>query len=380
MPSSRDPRDAKRSAPSGRATASSASSNISEDTMATNYTIYLVNQSSTTQTFWCFLTPPAELAGDPNVFANSSASLAIPSNYPGTNSFTIPVQYSVGAGASNQAVGLDVEINSTISQQSSLTQVWDATYGTVPPKMGPNLTLSSSKVGANSLKIVTNAFPQDNNESKGWYANQSFGIESASGFMGMTWSPSPSQSRTLTPKLSFYVSIGSFGDSTLADWTQVSNEAALLTVPNSFKAGAATVTLLNDGTWSVTPGKPASLTLLDNLSLVKSAAFQQLTALAYLSDGTLQQDVVKSVFWPTQLDGVELVDDGSGETILSGKMTVATALTAAFAFFVIASIKFTVNSIVGGTTVNFTYDGPQTATTIKETVVAGATAVFGKDA
>ena len=99
--------------------------------MPTNYTIYLINQSSTTQTFWCFLARPQEVASDPTVFANSSASLAIDSNDPSTNSFTIPVQYVVAAGASNNAVGLNVKVNSTISQDSDLTQVWDATVQSV---------------------------------------------------------------------------------------------------------------------------------------------------------------------------------------------------------------------------------------------------------
>lgn len=91
--------------------------------MPTNYTIYLINQSSSTQTFWCFLARPQEVASDPTVFANSSASLAIDSNDPATNSFTIPVQYVVAAGASNNAVGLNVKVNSTISQNSDLSQV-----------------------------------------------------------------------------------------------------------------------------------------------------------------------------------------------------------------------------------------------------------------
>lgn len=243
--------------------------------MPSQYTIYLVNQSSSTQTFWCFLTRPAEIASDPNVFANSSASIAIDSNDPSTNYFVIPVQYSVGAGASNNAVGLDVQVTSTISQNSDLAQVWNADYANAPPKKGPKLNLASTSTGPNSIKLVTNSFNQEDNESLGWYSNQSFGIQTASGFMGMTWSRSPNQSRTLTPKLSFYISVGSFGSSTLADWTQVSNDSAQVSVPGSFTGGACTVTLLNNGKWKIAPGKPAQFALLENLAFLKSDEHSQ---------------------------------------------------------------------------------------------------------
>lgn len=227
--------------------------------MANNYTVYLINQMSTTQTFWCFLDKPVEVQDDPGVFANSSASLAIDSNAASTNYFTIPVQYVVGAGASNKAVGLNVKINSSIVENADLTQVWDATYANVSPNKGPTLTLDNATASDTSLKIVSNAFAQESNESQNWWASQSFGIETEAGFMGMTWSPSPNQTRTLTPKLTFYISVGTFGVSTLADWDDVSNAAATLSVPGSFNAGACTVTLLNNGTWTVKPGKPDAL-------------------------------------------------------------------------------------------------------------------------
>lgn len=347
--------------------------------MANQYKIYLVNQSSSTQTFWCFLTRPQEVAGDPTVFANSSASLAIDSNDPSTNSFTIPVQYVVGAGASNNAVGLNVKVDSTISQNSDLTQVWDAVYANVPPNKGPKLTLDSGTVGPNSLKIITNPFDQENNEANDWYANQSFGIQTAAGFMGMTWSPSPNQSRTLTPKLSFYINVGSFGSSTLADWTDVGNDAAVVSVPGSFSAGACTVTLLNNGKWKIVPGKPSQLALMEDLPFLKSDGLGQLMAMAYLSDGSLQQDNVTSVRWDSQLDAQDALDaDEVNLTILSGTITVGVALTAAFGYFLLSGTSFTVNSIVGGTTVNFTYNGTLSAQAVKDLLVAGAQVVFGK--
>ncbi len=345
--------------------------------MPTNYTIYLINQSSTTQTFWCFLARPQEVASDPTVFANSSASLAIDSNDPSTNSFTIPVQYVVAAGASNNAVGLNVKVNSTISRDSDLTQVWDATYADVPPNKGPKLVLNSDSVGPNSLKIISNPFAQDSNEALNWYASQSFGIETAAGFMGMSWSPSPNQSRTLTPKLSFYVSTGSFGASTLADWTQVSNDSAQVNVPGNFSAGACTVTLLNNGKWKITPGKPTALMLMSDLGFLTSDAHRELLALSYLESGKVQRDEVTAVSWPKQEVLNAAVEGGETDTYLTGTITVATALTASFAYFIISGIQFTITRTAGANTVEFSYNGQQSAQAIKELVVAGVNALFG---
>jgi len=355
-----------------------------ERDMTTNYTIYLVNQSSTTQTFWCFLTRPQELASDPAVFANSSASLAIRSNDPATNSFVIPVQYVVGAGASNNAVGLNVQINSTISQNTDVGQVWDALYADVPPNMGPTLTPGSGGAPSNSLQIVTNAFDQGNNEANGWYSNQSFGIQTSSGFMGMTWSPSPNQTRTLTPKLSFYVSVGSFGDSELVDWTQVSNNAAQISVPTSFSANACTVTLLNNGTWSVTPGKPPQMLFKENLAMLGTEDIAQLLALSYIDTNKMQQDTVKSVYWKNTTAALDAAIEEEQDaalltnTFLTGTITVTAALTAAFTYFVLSGVQFTVTGTSGqGTSVNFSYNGTQSAQAIQNLLVAGAQIVFG---
>ncbi|MBC9034706.1 hypothetical protein IAG41_20140 [Sphingomonas sp. JC676] len=347
--------------------------------MPTQYKIYLINQSSSTQTFWCFLSRPAELASDPKVFANSSATLAIDPNDPSTNSFTIPVQYVVGAGASNDAVGLNVKVDSMITQDTDLGQVWDAAYANVPPNKGPKLTLDSGTAPDKMLKIITNPFDQENNEANGWYSNQSFGIMTAAGFMGMTWSPSPNQSRTLTPKLTFYVNVGDFGSSTLADWTNVGNDAAVVSVPGSFIAGACTVTLLNNGKWKIDPGKPPQLAMLENLPFLKSDAHRQLMAMAYLADGTVQKETVKSVHWNGSAQA-EAVEEGEGApmTFLTGSITVGVALTATFAFFALSGVYFTVTSVTGGTTVNFTYNGTQSAQAIHDLLVTGAQVIFGK--
>jgi hypothetical protein len=223
--------------------------------MTTNYVINLVNQSSSTEIFWCFLARPDELASDPKVFANSSTSLAVAPNDPGTNTFTIPVQYVVGAGASNQPVGLGIRIDSNIARNSDLSRGWMASYATVEPKMGPTLNQNGAS-HKDSIAISSNAFDQVKNEAHDWFSHMSFGIQTSQGFIGMSWSPSPQTTRTLTPKLKFYVATGSFGNNQLADWTTVSTSSAEIAVPHDFKYNQTTVTLTANGSWVVSPGKP----------------------------------------------------------------------------------------------------------------------------
>jgi hypothetical protein len=73
-----------------------------------------------------------------------------------------------------------------------------------------------------------------------------------------------------------------------------------------------------------------------------------------------QTDTVKSVTWgkAAELD--------AEVTILTGTLTVATALTAAFAYFVLSGVNFHINRApVGGTTIDFTYSGDKSAAAIK---------------
>src|SRR5688572_9254804 len=121
--------------------------------MADRYKIYLVNKSFDKQTFWCFLERPKELVNDPAVFANSDTYLTVAPNRPGTDSFTIPVEYIVGAGASNNAVGLDIEITSSVSNVAALTQTWNADYASLPDKEGPTMAQAGKVAPANSIAL-----------------------------------------------------------------------------------------------------------------------------------------------------------------------------------------------------------------------------------
>ena len=347
--------------------------------MVDKYTIYVLNQSSDTQTFWCFLSEPKELVSDPGVYANSAASIAIKPNYKGLVSFGIPVQYVVGAGASNNAVGLNVEIISAISDGANLGDVWQAVYATVPPNMGPDLNGPAQGAPTNTIQIVSNDFDKSHNEANGWFSNQSFGILTEAGFMGMSWSPSPSIKRTITPKLSFYVAVGDFGSNSLASWNDVSVSSQVAMAPNDFSTNKATITYSSTGTWSIKPGAPSISDLLSVSNVTSYGAMLSddalvTAALTYLSLNEDQLDEVSAVAWDPGSAARSLGE----ETKLSGTLTVKEALGASFAFFILAGVTFSIKgSSKGVAAFRFSYAGPLGASSVKALFKAGAKIFLG---
>lgn len=343
--------------------------------MTDTYTIYLVNNSADIQTFWCFLAPPQQLVNDPGVFANSSASLAVRPNSQGQNYFVVPVQYVVGAGASNQAVGLNVQVVSNVTNTASLQDQWSAEYATVPPPMGPTMKRLGTSGPANTISIASNGFNKTANENASWFSNQSFGIETQSGFMGMTWSPNPQQTRTLTPKLTFYVSVGDYGQNALASWNDVSSNCATISVPNDFTYNKCTVTYTETGDWTVTQGPPPALAVTADLGWLLSEEQRELAALTYLSlsDDT-QADTLSTVAW----DSADIFT-ANGNTILKGKLSVTTALGAAFTYFLLSGVRFQVDQPEAGKkSVHFSYEGTRSAQSIQDLFKAGVLLLFGK--
>ncbi len=228
--------------------------NIEKLSTTTNYTIYLKNEGADGKNFWCFLEKPEGLPTS-DVFANSSASLFVQPNYGGTNKFTIPLQYILGAGASNNAVAQGVQIDSSIIKNVQLREVWEADYATVPPNQGPEVSIVQGATSPDgTIGYNSNDFDKVKNENAKWYSSMSFGIQSPNGFLGVTWSPSPSDANTITPKFSFYISTGSFTSFELADIATVSKESAKVELKD-FKNLEATVILTSRGTWLVEKGK-----------------------------------------------------------------------------------------------------------------------------
>jgi hypothetical protein len=69
------------------------------------------------------------------------------------------------------------------------------------------------------------------------------------------------------------------------------------------------------------------------------------------------------------------------QTHLSGTVTVATALTAAFTIFVLGGVTFILSgSTAGATTVHFSYNGTQSVQALQALFTAGAQLAFGGQA
>ncbi len=223
--------------------------------MVDTYTINIVNKSVSTQSFWLFWQKPENIEVNTGVYANSSAQISIQSNQPGTNKFVIPGQCVVGAGAGNKPVGLNAKIYSSVTNNADLGDVWNVVYYDTPRNQGPTMGKDNATASPNMISIKTAPFDKAVSQNNGWYASQSFGIETENGFIGMTWSPDPNTTITLEPKLEFYVATGSYGANTMADWTEISNCAAQISAPRDFDGTrVCTVTYNSNGTFSVAQG------------------------------------------------------------------------------------------------------------------------------
>lgn len=227
--------------------------------MTTEYTIYLVNQTDKGQLFWSFLAQP-EILNAREVFLNSGSNVYIDGFSPNINTFTIPVQYIVGAGGHSQPVKLDIKIESSAIRESDLNQGWDVTYAEVPPPKGPNISQNDSKPpSTDSIKLDTNIFNQETNKQRNWHESMSFGIQTNLGFMGVTWEPESNQSYIITPKLSFYITVGDqiLKNNHLAEINSVSKTSEQVNVSDDFDVdGICTVIYTKLRTWSKHKGKP----------------------------------------------------------------------------------------------------------------------------
>ncbi|WP_391090909.1 hypothetical protein [Vibrio sp. NH-UV-68] len=236
--------------------------------MTTEYKINIVNEQSKSRKFWLFLSEPEKAAGK-EVFANSSAYMTLDKTGPGDlSNFTIPLQYKLKASASNHAVGLDTKIMTRAMTDTDLGMSWDAEFFPGEEHRNPHLIEAGDQADVKEVMVKTNAFDPDDQMRFSWYNCMTFGVESESGFIGYSWVPDPSDEYDIVPKVSFYVSTGSFESNVLADMNQISKEAANVTEKDFDIRNECTVTLRVDGTWDIEPGAPSlmlSSNVLNNL-------------------------------------------------------------------------------------------------------------------
>jgi hypothetical protein len=269
---------------------------------ATTYTIYIVNQSATKQTFWCFPAPPQELANDPDAYANSGALLAVSLNNQGNANFAVPAQGGVEAG--DEEAGLNAEIVSDVTGDASLRQPFEVSYLTM------QLTEQSSPESSPLTYYITTAHD---------------------------------------------ITTGVDGSDALASEDERSSNLIAITIPDSFQNQSCTVRYDAPGRWSESPGEPVTQALTSN------------------SERGVQADVIKNVIW----NQGTAVPEGK-LTVLSGTLTVTTALGARFTYFVLSGVQFSVtNSQLGQTTFEFRYTGSMSAMAVKSLFRAGARLLLG---
>jgi hypothetical protein len=229
----------------------------------TTYTVHVVNESTMPQIFWFFMAPPKELTDSPGAFATSSIFRVAPPNDPAIAvTFDDPVQYAVGAGVRHESVGSNVEIIPDVILDASLQQQFLVDYASVQsPGQSPDRPIARL-FGANSppntISLTSNTFDQAMNEDNGWFSSMSFGRLIGKEIIGVTWSPTPGTTQTLTPSLTFYVAIGSFGSNRLVSREELPLDSIAVSAPDSFRDFRCTVTYRADGSWSQEPGGPAA--------------------------------------------------------------------------------------------------------------------------
>lgn len=348
--------------------------------MTTQYKIHILNKSMATQKFWCFLSAPEMNVGS-TVYANSAVNVEVVPNSQSDNSFTIPLQFSIGADAATKPVGLNIVVDSNVKENVEMGQAWNAGYANAPPAQGPTLAMASEGGPTTSLSIASNHFNAGINAANNWYESQSFGVESAQGFMGVTWEPNPGDITTITPTLSFYVATGTFSKNALAEMNTVSGDCATISTDQFSGSNEAWVALDDQGYWHVYSSNPdnASVDLLIQSHAKLSIAHAQLVNYV-VGDGKESgntssiNDKVKRVTW-----GPATIDAETGNMIaVTGTMVLAVAAVA-ITTFIVSGITFTATGTTdSGTTWRFVHSGPQTLKTLKEALKDGATIAYQK--
>lgn len=219
------------------------------------YSIYVQNHTSINQTFWLFMSQPEKLSVNSKIYANSSARVTLPAKSKHVTMFEIPIQYKLGARSENKAAGLDVRVSSRNTQNVEIEQVWEAKFSTDASNMAPSLKQFGGKAKKGEIDFLSNDFSPSEAKLNRWYPIQTFGLETGTGFVGMSWEAQPSDLVSISPNLKFFVNTGSFTANTLADYTSVKRNAAEIN-EDSFDGYSVTVTLEETGKWSVKRGRP----------------------------------------------------------------------------------------------------------------------------
>ncbi|MBF4297220.1 hypothetical protein EAY24_28675, partial [Vibrio anguillarum] len=122
------------------------------------FKIYIINESTTKETFWLFLDKPKQLNVGSEIFANSAARLTINTGSQPVAEFEIPLQFKLSAKSINREVGLNVKVSTSQTENINLTDVWEANFYTGEDHQAPDLTKVSGKAKDNEIIYKDNHF------------------------------------------------------------------------------------------------------------------------------------------------------------------------------------------------------------------------------
>jgi hypothetical protein len=356
----------------------------------TRYKINLFNLQNQTQKFWCFLSAPKSNI-DSTVYANSNTAINV-STYTGSQkaSFTVPLQYKVEVGATNKAVGLNTLIESSDTHDSDLEVEWKASYyQKKDDKTPPTLALSGQTAPAGQLAIVTNSYNKNDEPLNKWYGNMSFGIETETGFIGVSWSPNPTFTYKLEPIVNFYVAVGDYSQNKLANITAISSTSANITQKSFDGNYECTVIYQPDGSWVVKPGyaPPASLNLLSTMVSAHAELISAHKNLVELVNFSNSANINSSSGEKAEREstGIKLNNKGNKKNqvddefeFITGSITVGVAIAAGFAYMFASSITLNITrTSADGLTIDFNYNGQAGQQAILDAFAAGQRIFFG---
>lgn len=351
--------------------------------MSNTYVINLQNKMATQKTLWLFLQEP-EVVVSSEVFANSSTYLILPTYEKGDdNSFSVPLQYITRAGSETKAPAPNVLITSGTSKNTDLETAWEADYAL---KNQQPLLKSSGTAPEQQVVITTNSFDPDKEKDNDWYHNLTFGVQTSTGFTGVTWSPEPGTDYHIKPKVRFYVAASSeFQSNELFSMSTVSSHSQEVTEDNFDSNLECTVILHADGSWEVQKGNLNKSSAGDTELLLLQAHYNLTAAHADIVKNYGKPSVINCAGLPAGISaddefrtsaGIEITTENlrydGQNNFLKGIIKVTKSVTNDFAYIVVKNTYLNIKgkSKSGNTSWEFTYDGSKNAKEID--------AIFGK--
>lgn len=222
--------------------------------MTDTYTFHLRNLQQHDKSMYLFLAPPMFAQDPENVYQNSSTFLSVPLYNPDkSQTFKATVQYLLQVAQQSEPVKIGNQVISTAQVNANLGKGYQVTYSSDQggaPDIVQGTTQRPPAPDKTNMVAETNGFTPVQN----YYNSLTFGVVTNTGMTGVTWEPDNSTDYTITPTLTFYIAVGSYKPSALAQIDATSVYTAVIESGyggNFDQFGNTWVTYKLDGTWDV---------------------------------------------------------------------------------------------------------------------------------